>query len=64
MFCCILHNVVFEGRSVTPLRTMEHVPPHVWKTIDAMNSAATQDDGGDEVEAWPDFCLNMLKTLC
>ena len=34
------------------------VPPHVWTTIDATNTAATQDDGGDEVG----LCSVVLST--
>ena len=49
VFCCILCNFAFAGKSVTPpYGPWEHVPPHVW--IDQSNSAATQDEAADEAE--------------
>ena len=42
---------MFRGRSVSPpCGPWEHVPPHVWKNSDASSSAATQDNGRDEIE--------------
>ena len=49
IFCCILRNFAFAGKSVTPpYGPLEHVPPHVW--TDQSNSAATQDEAEDEAE--------------
>ena len=41
-----------------------HVPPHVWKTADASNSAATQDDGADGVDIWKLCSQKHTTTLC
>ena len=55
LFCCISCNVAFGGRSVTHLWPWNHVPPYVW--TDKSNSAATQDEGEDEVA--PLFALQL-----
>ena len=43
--CCLLENL-----TSWPYGAQEHIPHHVWKIVDTSNSAAMQDDGGDEVE--------------
>ena len=53
VFCCILRNFAFAGKSVTtppplPYGPWDHVPPHVW--TDQSNSAATQDEAEDEAQ--------------
>ena len=55
VFCCILHNFAFGGKSVTPpYGPREHVTPHVW--TDQSNSAATQDEIEDEAEVFVLCC--------
>ena len=57
IYYCIFLNFVFGGRSHGPMvygeggpphRPWDHVPPRVWTA--ESNSAATEDEGEDEVE--------------
>ena len=47
-----------------PNRPQEHFFGHVWKAADANKSAATQDGGGDEVDACALCCKKHTTTFC
>ena len=60
VFCCILRNFAFTGKSVTPPTDHGNVPPHVW--TNQSNSAATQDEAEDEAEVCV-LCCQKRSTI-
>ena len=63
VFCCILRNFAFAGKSLNPPYGLwEHAPPHVW--TDQSNASATQDEAEDEAEVCVLCCLKRFTNRC
>ena len=58
VYCCSFLNFAF-GRH-PPCGPWDHVLPHVW--MDKSNSAATEDEGEDEVEVCA-LCCHKRSTV-